>query len=159
MMIDFEQRREKIADALMTIGAVVFIVVGIGFAIWAGFHGYGYIQEHGFEWKSVLQLFSKHHFFKFTTWFFCDYVWVALVFGIGWSMVVVGDIMSGMVPDQSKTHRTRAQWGIILELLGAVMCIVLLIVGNSPYFYVPFIFLMLGAYIGNTEKKKDETEK
>ena len=45
--MELEQKREKLADGLMTAGAIVMIVVIAVFLGWGAYHLYGYINLHG----------------------------------------------------------------------------------------------------------------
>ena len=153
--MEFEQKREKIADVLETVGGNMMFVVGIVFVGWAAYHLYGYINLHGFEWKQFLPLFSKDGIMKVIIRFFGAIQWIGLVFSIGWATLMMGSICRQMNPDQSKTKHAVSLVRLTMMLLSVAMSIILLIIGKTWLFYVPLIPCLIGSF-GNSDDEDDD---
>ena len=153
--MEFEQKREKIADVLETVGAIIMIVIGVIFVGWAAYSLYGYINLHGFEWKQLLYLFSKEGIVKVVIKFFGAIQWIGLLFCIGWATLMAGRISRQMTPDQDKKARVVSSLRLTMMLLSFVMSVVLLIMGKTWLFYVPLIPCLIGSF-GNSDDDDDD---
>lgn len=153
--MEFEQKREKIADVLENVGGIIMMVVGIVFAGWAAYSLYGYINLHGFEWKQFLPLFSIDGIVKVVLKFFGAIQWIGLLFCIGWATLMTGSIYRQMIPDQGKTKRTVLHLRLTMILLSIAMCVILLIIGKTSLFYIPFIICFIGSF-GHSDDEDDD---
>lgn len=157
-MKEFEQKREKIADVLETVGAIIMIVVGVIFAGWAAYSLYGYINLHGFEWKQFLPLLSKGKIVDVVIRFLCTTQWIGLLLCIGWATLMMGSIIRQMTPNQGKKKRVVLLLRLSMMLLSIAMCVVLLIMGKTGLLYVPFIPCLIGSF-GNSDDDDDQKAK
>ena len=157
-MKEFEYNREKLANVLETMGAVIFLVLGVVFAGWAAYSLYGYITVHGFEWKQLLYLLSKDGILKVIIRFMGAIQWTGLLFSIGWATLMMGRISRQMNPDQGNTKRAVSLLRFSLMLLSAAMSVVLLIMGKIWLFYVPLIICLVGSF-GHSDDDEDDDQK
>lgn len=153
--MEFEQKREEIADVLVMVGGIVMAAVILFFIGWVIYRLPGHIDE--FEWKKLLTLFSEKERGRFVGMFFNSFQWSGLLFACGWATLMTGDIIGQMDPDQNDTDRARAFIGLTFLLLSASMSVILLFLGETSLFYVPLILCLIGSYVGDTEK--DEKDK
>ncbi len=150
-----EQKREKLADGLMTAGAIVMIVVIAVFVGWAAYRLYGYINLHGFEWKQLLYLLTKDGMVKVIIKCLGAIQWLGCLLSIGWALIVTGDVIGKMAPDQSKKEHMLSRLRLAMVLLSIAMSVVLLIIGKTWFFYVPLIICII-ASIGNSDDDDDD---
>lgn len=158
-MKEFEQKREKIADALETVGGIIMIIVGVIFAGWAAYSLYGYIDLHGFEWRKLLPLFTKHGIEHVIIRFLGAIQWIGLLLCIGWATLMTGSIYRQLIPDQGKTKRTVSLLRLTMMLLSIAMCAVLLMMGKTGLFYVPLIICFVGSFGHSDDEDDDQNAK
>ena len=150
-----EQKREKISDGLMTAGASVMLVVIAVFLGWGAYRLYGYINLHGFEWKQLLFLLTKDGMVKVIIKCLGAIQWLGCLLSIGWALIVTGDVIGKMAPDQSKKECVLSRLRLAMLLLSIAMSVVLLIIGKTWLFYVPLIICFI-ASIGNSDDDDDD---
>ncbi len=155
--MEFEQKREKLADGLMTAGASVMLVVIAVFVGWAAYRLYGYINLHGFEWKQLLFLLTKDGMVKVIIKCLGAIQWLGCLLSIGWALIVTGTVIGKMAPDQSKKEHMLSHLRLAMLLLSIAMSVVLLIIGKTWLFYVPLIICFI-ASIGNSDDDDDDDD-
>ena len=153
--MELEQKREKLADGLMTAGAIVMIVVIAVFLGWGAYHLYGYINLHGLEWKQLLYLLTKDGMVNVIIKCLVSIQWLGCLLSIGWALIVTGDVIGKMAPDQSKKEQMLSRLRLTMVLLIIAMSVVLLIIGKTWFFFVPLIICII-ASIGNSDDDDDD---